>query len=131
METIVFGVLVPAFLVFGFAHFARGVWAARRFAAAEADCIVRVLGACRSREFGLRIGLPVVVVEIGPEASRFVTFAGRSSREDIVPTDQLKLRWWGASLACVEHPESGTRLWPRWNPTLPGDHLTPGQASVS
>ncbi len=72
----------------------------------------------------------MVVVEIGPEASRFVTFAGWSSREDIVTTAQLQLRWSGTRLVCVEHPESGTKLWPRWNPTTPNKYLTPGQQKV-
>lgn len=130
VELIVFGLIVPVFVVLVFGQIALSVLSARRFAADNHDGIVRILGACRSRSWGIRSGFPVVVVEIGSHTSRFVTFVGRRTQIEVVPTDELKLEWMLTRLVFVEHPGSGTKLWPRWNPNRPADYLAAGKSDV-
>jgi len=71
----------------------RSVISARRFASEMGPGEVRLLGACRSKRFGIRSGFPVVVLEVGSSDSRFVAFVGRRSQSHVVATSELRFKW--------------------------------------
>lgn len=109
----------------------RSVISARRFASEMGPGEVRLLGACRSKRFGIRSGFPVVVLEVGSSDSRFVASVGRRSQSHVVATCELRFKWNGTILICVEHDASSTKLWPRWTPVDPSTLLPSGQATLS
>ena len=84
----------------------RSVTSARRFASEMGPGEVRLLGACRSKRFGIRSGFPVVVLEVGSSDSRFVAFVGRRSQSHVVATSELRFKWHDLDLCgarCVVH----------------------------